>query len=167
MFEHGGGTCWPYKSLSRLTLSRVTFQTCSASLSGWHIANRLHRSPGGHCVARITQGWHITTMSNIHHCHQLQIKGTLDTGSQQVHKEDTRFQNPCPPKAYLQHCPCAITEALGCTPHSLWTIKQLWYHCLNPPCSLTHGAKLSPSSLTQLLGCPQLQLQPSRPQGLR
>lgn len=54
----------------------------------------------------------------------------------------------------------------GAHPTPLWTIKQLWYHCLNPPCSLTHGAKLSPSSLPQLLGCSQLQAQPSRPQGL-
>lgn len=54
----------------------------------------------------------------------------------------------------------------GAHPTPLWNIKQLWYHCLNPPCSLTHGAKLSPSLLPQLLGCSQTQAQSSRPQGL-
>lgn len=75
----------------------------------------------------------ITALSNVQHCHQLQIKKGFSTGSQ-VHNGRHKFPA-------LSLCQWG---GFGVHTHSLWTIKQLWPHYPAP--AMTPGWALAGSA---------------------
>lgn len=92
----------------------LPFQTCGTSLSA---ARTLLTDSTGHQEVTESQG---SPKADRHHYNvtSYRLKGLQALGANKFTRKTHVFQNSFPLKAYLQHCPCATTEALGCTPHS-------------------------------------------------